>query len=396
MSESRRIARYTFLEEVVSRRGDTSVIRWRGFDDVLARDVSIRLIPRDDPRSAGVVAAAQASALVEDRRLLRILDVFDVPPTDEDPATIAIISEWAIGVTIQAMMESRDWEPLPLEEAISIVDDVTRAVAAGATNDVSHGRLRPSSVVMTDAKEIRVRGLGVDAALWGQFNPSLTPSAADVDSLGSLLYLLLTGVWPGSGDLPTIGLPRAPRIGAHILPPSRISASVPRSIDDCVARSVQDAERTRGHHLVTSASDFSMMLGLARDYITGPTEPPVRVMGGDLTFGTVGRVLTCVGGIAAVVACGVLGWALIVGGPSPWSPNPNAVAASMLTGTATAVVAESAGIEQVIPIMGITSFDPYADDNANGKLDGRKGRENEAAVPRVIDGDPLTAWTTSR
>ncbi len=396
MIESRRIARYTFLDEVVSRGGDTSVIHWRGFDDVLARDVSIRLIPRDDPRSPGVVAAARASALVDDRRLLRILDVFDVPATDEDPATIAIVSEWAIGVTIQGMMEARNWEPLPLEQAISIVDDVTRAVAAGATSSVCHGRLRPSSVIMTDAQEVRVRGLAVDAAFWGQFNTSLTPAAADVDALGSLLYLLLTGVWPGSGSLPTIGLPRAPRIGAHVLAPSRISASVPRTVDDCVAKSVQDAERTRAVRLVTSAADFSMMLGLLRGYTTGPTEPPIHVAGDTRTLGTVGRVLTCVGGMAAIAVCGVLGWTLIVGGTSPWIPNPNAAADSLLTNTAAPVVAETAGIEQVIPVVSVTSFDPYADDNRNGKADGRKGRENEAAVPLVIDGDPVTAWTTSR
>ena len=396
MIESRRIARYTFLDEWVSRGSETSVIHWRGFDDVLARDVSIRLIPRDDPRSPGVVAAARASALVDDRRLLRILDVFDVPATDEDPATIAIVSEWAIGVTIQGMMEARNWEPLPLEQAISIVDDVTRAVAAGATSSVCHGRLRPSSVIMTDAQEVRVRGLAVDAAFWGQFNTSLTPAAADVDALGSLLYLLLTGVWPGSGSLPTIGLPRAPRIGAHVLAPSRISASVPRTVDDCVAKSVQDAERTRAVRLVTSAADFSMMLGLLRGYTTGPTEPPIHVAGDTRTLGTVGRVLTCVGGMAAIAVCGVLGWTLIVGGTSPWIPNPNAAADSLLTNTAAPVVAETAGIEQVIPVVSVTSFDPYADDNRNGKADGRKGRENEAAVPLVIDGDPGTAWTTSR
>ena len=396
MTESRRIARYTFLDEWVSRGSDTSVIHWRGFDDVLARDVSIRLIPRDDPRSPGVVAAAQASALVDDRRLLRILDVFDVPATADDPATIAIVSEWAIGVTMQEMMEDRNWEPLPLEQAISIVDDVTRAVAAGATSNICHGRLCPSSVIMTDANEVRVRGLAVDAALRGQFNPSLTAAAADVDALGSLLYLLLTGVWPGSGSLPTIGLPRAPRIGAHIIAPSRISASVPRTVDDCVAKSVQDAERTRAVRLVTSAADFSMMLGLLRGYTTGPTEPPIHLSGDTRTLGTVGRVLTCVGGLAAIAACGVLGWTLIIGGTSPWSPNPNAAGDSMLTDTAAPVVAETAGIEQVIPVANITSFDPYADDDGNGKPDGRKGRENEASVPLVIDGDPVTAWTTSR
>jgi hypothetical protein len=50
----------------------------------------------------------------------------------------------------------------------------------------------------------------------------------------------------------------------------------------------------------------------------------------------------------------------------------------------------------VIPVVTATSFDPYSDDNDNGKPDGRKGRENEAAVPLAIDGDQATAWTTSR
>ncbi|MSW43287.1 MAG: hypothetical protein F2836_00820, partial [Actinobacteria bacterium] len=70
MIESRRIARYAFLDEVALQREDREVVLWRGFDEVLARDVSIRLLPQDDPRATAVIAAAQASALVEDRRLL--------------------------------------------------------------------------------------------------------------------------------------------------------------------------------------------------------------------------------------------------------------------------------------------------------------------------------------
>lgn len=231
MSDARRIARYTLLDEVASRREDKDVVLWRGFDEVLARDVSIRLLPQDDPRASRVIAAAQASALVEDRRLLRVLDIFQVPATSDSVATIAIVSEWATGVTLEEMMRAQSWEPLPLEQAMSIVDDVARAIAAGAETSVSHRRLRPSSVIVTDAHEVRVRGLGVDAAIWGQLDPTLSPEAADIDGLGSLLYFLLSGVWPGSGSLPAVGLPRAPRAGGHVLPPSRISANVPRSID---------------------------------------------------------------------------------------------------------------------------------------------------------------------
>jgi hypothetical protein len=396
VSDARRIARYTLLDEVASRREDKDVVLWRGFDEVLARDVSIRLLPQDDPRASRVIAAAQASALVEDRRLLRVLDIFQVPATSDSVATIAIVSEWATGVTLEEMMRAQSWEPLPLEQAMSIVDDVARAIAAGAETSVSHRRLRPSSVIVTDAHEVRVRGLGVDAAIWGQLDPTLSPEAADIDGLGSLLYFLLAGVWPGSGSLPAVGLPRAPRAGGHVLPPSRISANVPRSIDDCITRSVQDAERVRSVLMVNNAPAFVSMLSLSRDYLTSPGETSGIAFSGADGVGTIGRIVAVIGGLVGVAIVALLGWALFTGGEGPWRPNPEAaVAASILTGTATPVTETQVGIEQVIPVTSVTSFDPYADDNENGKVDGRKGRENEADVAQVIDGDTATAWRTS-
>lgn len=396
MSDARRIARYSLLDEVASRRDDRDVVLWRGFDEVLARDVSIRLLPQDDPRASRVIAAAQASALVEDRRLLRVLDIFEVPATIDSVDTIAIVSEWATGVTLEELMRSQSWEPLRLEQAMSIVDDVARAIAAGSDTSVNHRRLRPSSVIVTDAHEVRVRGLAVDAALWGQLDPTLSSDAADIDGLGSLLYFLLAGVWPGSGSLPAVGLPRAPRAGGHVLPPSRISANVPRSIDDCIARSVQDAERARSVQIVKNAPAFVSMLSLSRDYLTAPAETAPVAFSGAYGTSSVGRAVVVVGGLASVAIIAALGWALFTGGEGPWRPNPEAAsAASILTGTATPVTETPVGIEQVIPVISATSFDPYADDNGNGTLDGRKGRENEADVSQAIDGDTASAWTTS-
>ena len=60
-------------------------------------------------------------------------------------------------------------------EALTLVAEVARAIAAGARENVSHGRLRPSSVFITDAGEVRIRGLAVDAALFGR--PPDRPSA---------------------------------------------------------------------------------------------------------------------------------------------------------------------------------------------------------------------------
>ena len=70
---------------------------WRGHDEILDRPVSIRLIRKDDARVNRVLGAARAAALVDDRRLLRVLDVLDSPGIDGSPARTAVVSEWAEG-----------------------------------------------------------------------------------------------------------------------------------------------------------------------------------------------------------------------------------------------------------------------------------------------------------
>ena len=73
-------------------------------------------------------------------------------------------------------------------DALSLVAEVARAIAAGLADNVEHGRLRPSSVFITDAGEVRIRGLAVDAALFGPTSAVQSGRSGDVDALGSLTY----------------------------------------------------------------------------------------------------------------------------------------------------------------------------------------------------------------
>ena len=54
------------------------------------------------------------------------------------------------------------------------------------------------------------------------------------------------------------------------------------------------------------------------------------------------------------------------------------------------------GVDQPFEIVGYRSYDPYGDDDGNGKPDKRKGRENDELAATVNDVDPDTAWLTSR
>lgn len=403
MRATEQLGRY-HLQDLVAQdpglSGEGDVYLWHGYDVVLDRPVTVRVLPADDPRCPAVIGAAQAAALVDDRRLLRVLDILDLPATRTDPARVAVVSEWASGRNLERTLQDRNGTPFAAPEALSMVAEVARAVAAGTEANVSHGRLRPSSVFITDAGEVRVRGLAVDAALFGTLPDLPDRKAADVDALGALVYLLTTGYWPG--DAP-VSAPAAPRAGDVVLPPSQVRAAVPRSVDDVVARSVVTAARARGVARVSDPGSFATMVGAALDHIAPVTTTTIRVTpsSGRRSWGR--RVLVWTGRLVAVVLAVALvagiswsGWQLLtsdVGAADAKGPD----LAEMLTSPARPVDDLSGStIEQTFPITRFRSYDPFGDDNGNGKPDKRKGRESEELAATVNDDDPDTAWLTSQ
>lgn len=387
------IDRYVLLEDLTGADAGPGVRLWRGRDLVLEREVSIRLLDIVDARAPSFAAAARAAAMVEDRRLLRVLDVMEVPEFAAVPRSIGVVSEWARGRTLSEAMIDRAWEPFTVSDAVIIVADVARAISAGLASGVTHGRLRPSSVIITDAGEVRVRGMAVDAALWGPEQAEGDPLRSDVDGLGSLLYFCLTGTWPGRGR---VDVPLAPRVGTIVLPPSRLRADVPRSMDEVVARSVADSARPRGLPSITDAQAFYAALGIARDYEVPVVHSPRRTEM-SIPTGWPRRLLAVGIGGAFVIAGWMIGWRLVDAGPPPWRVDPNAESQSILTdvGSSKGPDPAQAGERVRVPVV-ITSFDPFADDNGNGKQDRKKGRENQADVINLSDTDPTTAWTTDR
>lgn len=398
MRATEHLERYQLLDLVSEDTGpgDAVVSLWHAYDETLDRPVAIRILGADDPRAAAVLGAAQAAAGVDDRRLLRVLDILTLPATADDPARIGIVSEWASGRNVERTIQDRAGRPFAPAEALWLVGEVARALAAAGQSGVVHGRLRPSSVFITDAGEVRVRGMAVDAALFGTLADSagdtsrLTPEAVDVDALGCLVYLLTTGTWPGADP---IAEPAAPRASGVLLPASQVRAGVPRTIDDVVARSVTAAARPRGVPRVGDAGSFVAMvgasLGMVAPITTTAPRGAVRT-----TLTVVARIVAVVVAIALVAGLAWIGVQLITGEGSTSAP-PVVVEESILTESArpledSAVVA----IEQTFPIVGYRSYDPFGDDNGDERPDRRRGLENDELAATVNDDDPETAWLT--
>lgn len=403
MRATEHLGRYRLVDLVTQDEGvghQLDVYLWRGYDLILDRPVAVRVMSADDPRSAAVIGAARAASLVDDRRLLRVLDVLDLPSTAEDRARIAVVSEWANGRNLERLLQDRDGRPFATGEALSIVADVAWALAAGSAENVNHGRLRPSSVFITDAGEVRVRGLAVDAALFGPLpepvgrNP-YDRAQADVDALGSLVYLLCTGTWPGEG---TVSAPTAPRgAGDILLPPSQVRAAVPRTVDDVVARSIASAVRPKGVAKAADAGAFAAMVNAALDHVA-PVYAATSTRSADSAAHRalvwVGRIAAVVVAVALVVGVFAIGWQMVSTSTTSVAATANPVIDQMLTASAKPVEDAGSTIATVFPITKFRSYDPFGDDDGNGKADRRKGQENEDLAVDINDADPETAWTT--
>ncbi len=405
MRATEQLGRYKLLDLVTQDAGvdgQPDVYLWHAYDEVLDRPVAMRVMSDDDPRCAAVLGAAQAAARVDDRRLLRVLDILNLPATQTDRARVAVVSEWASGRNLERTIQDRGGRPFAPAEAMSLVAEVARALAAAATENVSHGRLRPSSVFITDAGEVRIRGLAVDAALFGEQDDDGNRDAGDraqgdVDALGCLVYLLTTGYWPGPSS---IDAPDAPRANDVVLPPSQVRAAVPRSVDDVVARSVSSAARQRGVARVIDAAAFATMVGATLDHLspvstvrTVPTSPAGRTARAAAVIGL--RVAAILAAVVVVAGVAWVGMQLI-SASSTATVDRSGISDDILTSSARPVNDESiAGIEQVYPVVRYRSYDPFGDDNGNGKPDKRKGRENQELAITVNDDDPDTAWVTA-
>ncbi|PQO42593.1 protein kinase domain-containing protein [Blastopirellula marina] len=160
-----------------------------------------------------------------------------------------LVMDWVDGENLQQRITR---QPLPLTEAIQIARSVAQAIAAAHANQVIHGDLKPSNLLVSRQNAVYVADFGL-ASLRSQVADAnmirggtlaylapeqLTRSPVDfpvdVYGLGALLYAMLTGRPPRSGResaiLDELEQGIAPR------PPSSLGLSLPASLEAFVMK----------------------------------------------------------------------------------------------------------------------------------------------------------------
>ncbi len=397
-----KIGRYRLIDHIL---GDDKTGLWLAQDELLKRTVSLRLITPNDPLQEEMRAAAVAAARVVDRHVAQVIDVLDVD------GTVVVVSEWVEGIPLEQLLTT----PMSAGRAIHITYEVALAVEQIHQAGITHGRIRPASVMITEEGEVRLRGHMLDAKRWG-VSPGFDPVNADIANIGAILMACLTGYWPGTA---LSALPAAPVLGGKHTVPSQLRAGATTDLDEFVIRSmaaVPSAETIKSSQPFTTASaavtaltglDEGASLLPFRDNTGGPIDLDGAQPAPPASGKTVMKRALAVSLIAiSAIFCLLVGARLLIpneadkpaNGTQPSLqgsdarqdsvvPNP-AEAATVVGGAADSrplLPAPPAGVvvESDLPIVSVSTIEPD-----------KAGISNAGGASLAVDPDRTSAWLT--
>ncbi|MDR3360510.1 MAG: hypothetical protein LBO20_07690, partial [Bifidobacteriaceae bacterium] len=193
--------------------------RFRATDKILSRKTDVYLL--HGPRKADAIDAARRAALVEDRRLARIIDA------GAYSGVSFVLTAALEGVSLA------DVGPLNAAQARAVAGEVASALEVAAGADVHHLALRPELVFLGRGDTVEIGGLAWDAALRGQLDLDVESSAAaDAKALVSILYAALTARWPGA--TPSV-MPEPPSWDGNPVAPIELVSGVPGDLNTLCA-----------------------------------------------------------------------------------------------------------------------------------------------------------------
>ncbi len=236
--------------ERIARGGMATV--YEATDLRLDRLVAIKVMPHalaeDETFSQRFVREARAAARLTHPNVVAVYDQGD------DHGTLFLAMEFVAGRhTLRDLI--RDEAPLPPARALSLMEEILKAIAAAHESGIIHRDVKPENVLINPRGQVKVADFGLARAissattatatggvLMGTVSylpPELVTDGAadarsDVYSLGVLLFEMLTGRKPHAGDSPIQIAYK--HVHDDVPAPSSFVPDVPPYLDAFVAR----------------------------------------------------------------------------------------------------------------------------------------------------------------
>jgi beta-lactam-binding protein with PASTA domain/tRNA A-37 threonylcarbamoyl transferase component Bud32 len=277
------------LDGVVGRGGMAEVYRAR--DIRLDRIVAIKTLradlARDQIFQARFRREAQSAASLNHPSIVAVYD------TGEDMATGLpvpyIVMEYVDGRTVRDLLQ--EGHRLLPERSLEIIDGVLRALDYSHQAGIVHRDIKPGNVMVTRNGDIKVMDFGIARAMSDaqatmtqtaqvigtaqylspeQARGERVDSRSDLYSTGCLLYELLTGRPPFTGDSPVAIAYQ--HVRENPVPPSRVDPDVPPWADAIVLKAMAKSPADR----YQTAADMRADLQRAASGMPVAAAPPTR------------------------------------------------------------------------------------------------------------------------
>jgi serine/threonine-protein kinase len=302
----------------------------------LHRDVAVKVLRADLARDPSFYLRfrreAQNAAALNHPSIVAVYDTGEAE-TPAGPLPY-IVMEYVEGVTLRDIVHTEG--PLPPRRAIEIIADACQALNFSHQNGIIHRDVKPANIMISTTNAVKVMDFGIARAIAD--SSSVTQTAAvigtaqylspeqargdsvdarsDVYSLGCVLYEILTGEPPFTGDSPVSVAYQ--HVREDPIPPSERHAGISADLDAVVLKAlaknpenryqtaaemradlvrVHNGEKPEAPKVLTNA-ERSSMLSSAASGVGGPRTDPLPRQALDDTVrdrgGSVGRWIVAV------------------------------------------------------------------------------------------------------
>jgi tRNA A-37 threonylcarbamoyl transferase component Bud32 len=210
--------RYTLSERIAT--GGMGVV-WRGHDEVLGRDVAVKILKAEYADDATFRARLQAEARntagLHHPAIAQVFDFGDaVDPATGRPTTY-LVMELVPGEPLSAVLAREG--ALPPERAADVVAQAASAIDAAHERGIVHRDVKPANLLVTPTGTVKVTDFGIARAADAvpltqtghvigtphylspeQAHGQSATAASDIYALGVVLYECLTGSRPFTAE----------------------------------------------------------------------------------------------------------------------------------------------------------------------------------------------------
>lgn len=275
MLEGKRISgRYKVLE-IIGGGGMSNV--YLAHDMILNRDVAMKVLRYDFTNEAELHRRFQREALsVTSLTHPNIVNIYDV---GEDGELHYIVMEYIKGKTLKQYIQEN--APISSAKSVQIMKQLTSAIAHAHENGIIHRDIKPQNILMDENGNVKVTDFGIamtlSATSFTQTNSVLgtvhylSPEQArggtatkqsDIYALGIVLYELLTGELPFSGESAvSIALKHLQSETPSV---RSIDATIPQSLENVVLKATAKNPLHRYQSVVEMHRDLQTVLSAER------------------------------------------------------------------------------------------------------------------------------------